>query len=180
MAGQAVKHALKGALIRVKRKNEMGLKTKGTQMWVEAVTTAGPAWLQIACPTGITGLGGAKSEIDETCLDSEEMESSPGMAQPGTLSVNLNFDPAVISHQELWELFENDQIRRFAIGMSDGAKTILPTFDTAGEAVFPSTRSFIEFRGYVLDFPLDFALNSNATSGVQIKRTGPRIPHWKA
>lgn len=158
----------------------MSLKTKGTQMWVEVVATAGSSWVQIGCPTGISGLGGAKTTIDETCLDSDEMESGPGMAQPGALTVNLNFDPAVISHRELWDLFENDATVRFAIGMSDGAKTILPTFDSADTAVFPDTRTFIEFQGYVLDFPLEFALNSNVTSAVQVQRTGPRIPHWKA
>lgn len=158
----------------------MSLKTKGTQIWVEMIDTAGSSWVQIACPTGLTGLGGAKTTIDDTCLDSEEMESSPGMAQPGALTANLNYDPAEVSHNELWDLFDNDAIRRFAIGMSDGAKTIVPTFDTAGLPVFPTTRSFVEFRGYVLDFPLDFALNANVTSAVQIQRTGPRIRHTKA
>lgn len=158
----------------------MSVKTKGTQVWVERVTTAGSEWLQIGCPTGVSGLGGAKSQIDETCLDSEEMEYGPGMANPGALTINLNFDPQVISHRELWELFENDEIRNFAIGMSDGAKTIIPTFDTSGAAVFPSTRTFIQFTGYVADFPLEFALNANVQSAVSIQRTGPRIPHWKA
>lgn len=157
----------------------MSVKTKGTQIFLEVIDTAGSSWVQIGCPTGITGLGGAKSEIDDTCLDSDEMESSPGMANPSPINVNLNFDPADITHRELWDLFENDQIRRFAIGWSDGAKTIVPTFDTAGAAVFPTTRTFTEFRGYVLDLPLDFALNTNVTSAVQIKRTGARIPHWK-
>jgi hypothetical protein len=156
------------------------MKTKGTQLFVEIATTAGAAWLQIGCPTGITGLGGAKTAVDDTCLDSDEMESSPGMASPGAINVQLNFDPADTSHRELWDLFENDQTRRFAIGMSDGAKTILPDFDTAGDPTFPTTRSFIEFQGYVLDLPLDFAVNTNVQSAVQVQRTGPRIPHWKA
>lgn len=108
------------------------------------------------------------------------MEYLPGMAAPGALSVNLNFDPAVISHRELWELFENDEVRTFAIAFSDGAKTTVPTFDTSNAAVFPTTRSFVEFQGYVADLPLDFALNGVVTSAVSVQRTGPRIPHWKA
>jgi hypothetical protein len=158
----------------------MSLKTKGTQIWVEQTTTDGPVWLQIGCPTGITGLGGAKSQVDDTCLDSEEMEYSPGMAAPGALSVNLNFDPAVTSHIELWELFENDATVRFAIGLSDGAKTIVPTFDTSGAPVYPTTRTFVQFSGYVADFPLDFAVNSNVTSAVSVQRTGPRLLFRKA
>jgi hypothetical protein len=158
----------------------MSVKTKGTQIWVEIETTAGPTWVQIGCPTGITGFGGAKSQIDETCLDSDEMEFGPGMASPGALSITLNFDPSVVSHRELWELFENDNVVRFAIGLSDGAKTILPDFDTAGLPTFPTTRTFFEFEGYVADFPLEMALNSNVQSTVSVQRTGARIPHWKA
>ena len=158
----------------------MALKTKGTQIWVERTTTDGPEWLQIGCPTGLTGFGGAKSQIDETCLDSEEMEYTPGMAAPGALTIALNFDPSVVSHRELWDLFENDSIVRFVIGMSDGAKTIVPTFDTSGAPSYPTTRTFIEFRGYVADFPLEMAINSNVTSSVSVQRTGPRIPYWKA
>ena len=158
----------------------MSVKTKGTQLWVEVVASAGCSWVQIGCPTGISGFGGSKSQIDETCLDSEEMEFGPGMASPGAITVNLNFDPSVVSHQELWDLFENDAVRRFAIGLSDGPMTDLPTFDSACTASFPSTRTFFEFEGYVADMPLEFALNANVTSAVSIQRSGPRIPHWKA
>jgi len=157
----------------------MAKVTKGTQLWVEQVTSAGSVWLQIGCPTGINGLGGSKSQIDVTCLDSDEMEFLPGMASPGALTVNLNFDPSVVSHQELWDLFENDNVVKFAIGMSDGAKPILPTFGSSGAAVFPPKRSFIEFEGYVAALPLDFAINGVVTAPVSIQRTGPRIPHWK-
>lgn len=158
----------------------MSIKTKGTQIWVEVVSSVGSSWVQIGCPTGISGFGGAKPQIDETCLDSEEMEFGPGMASPGAITVNLNFDPEEISHQELWDLFENDAVRRFVIGLSDGAKTIVPTFDSADEPVFPPTRSFIDFSGYVADFPMEFALNSNVTSAVSVQRSGPRRAHWKS
>lgn len=157
----------------------MSVKTKGTQIWVEIADTAGSTWVQIGCPTGISGFGGSKTQVDDTCLDSDEMEFKPGMASPGALTVNLNFDPKVVSHRELWELFENDNVVRFAIGLSDGPKTVVPTFDTAGTAIFPTTRTFLEFQGYVADFPLEFAINANVTSAVSVQRSGPRIPHWK-
>jgi hypothetical protein len=108
------------------------------------------------------------------------MEFGPGMASPGAVTVNLNFDPAVVSHRELWDLFENDAIRRFAIGLSDGPSTSIPTFDSADTAIFPTDRTFFEFEGYVADFPLEFAINANVTSAVSVQRTGARIPHWKA
>src|SRR5690606_31505739 len=149
-------------------------------LWVEIADTAGSSGVQIGCPTGISGLGGANSQVDDTCLDSEEMEYSPGMASPGALTVNLNFDPAVVSHRELWELFENDNTVRFVIGLSDGAKSIVPTFDTAGTPVFPATRTSLECLGYVADLPLGIARHSNLTPALSVQRTGPRRPHWKA
>lgn len=158
----------------------MSTKTKGTQIWVEVVDSNGAEFVQIGCPTSISGFGGSKSQIDETCLDSEEMEFGPGMATPGAITVNLNFDPAVVSHRELWELFENDAVRRFVIGLSDGPSSSVPTLDSAGTATFPTDRTFFEFDGYVADFPLEFQINANVTAAVSVQRSGPRVPHWKA
>lgn len=158
----------------------MSVKSKGTTLYVAIENSSGCTLVQIGCPTGISGLGGSKSQIDETCLDSDEMEFGPGMASPGALTVNLNYDPADVSHRELWDLFDNDNVVTFVIGLSDGAKTIVPTADSACELTFPTTRTFIEFQGYIADFPLEFALNSNIASAVSIQRSGPRTVHYKA
>lgn len=156
----------------------MAVPTKGTKLWLVQEDSAGFDLIQIGCPTGISGLGGAKSQIETTCLDSEEQEFVAGFAQPGAVTVNLDFDPAKISHTELWDLSESGEKRNWVIGLSDG--TALPTIDTNGEVTGPTTRTFIEFSGYVSDMPLDFALNSVVKSAMQIQRSGGRKLHPKA
>lgn len=158
----------------------MAVKTKGTELWLVQEDSAGFELIKIGCPTGISGLGGAKSQIETTCLDSDEQEFEAGFAQPGALTVNLDFDPAKISHEELWELSESGDKRKWVIGFSDGATSIVPSVDTAGTLTFPTTRTFIEFTAYVSDMPLDFALNSVVKSAMQLQRSGPRVLHKKA
>ncbi len=155
------------------------MKTKGTTVYIVREDSSGFDVIQIGCPTGVSGTGGSKPQVDDTCLDSDEMEFSPGMASPGAVNVGLNFDPAITSHRELVELFDNDNEFTVVIGMSDGAKTIAPTVDSSGTITFPSTRTFIEFRGYVADMPIDFVINQNVTSQVAIQRTGARTFHYK-
>jgi hypothetical protein len=157
----------------------MSLLTKGTEMWVRLHDSAGYSLLKINCPTGITGLGGAKSQIDDTCLDDLEMKYKPGMAQPGALTVNINFDPADASHIALWDAFDSDDILLFIIGAGDG--TADPTVNTgSGIVTYPSTRSFISFDGHLADFPVDFALNTVVKTAMSIQRDGPRALHPKS
>jgi hypothetical protein len=146
-------------------------------MAIEA--TAGWSLVAVGCPTGITGLGGGRSQVDVTCLDSQEMEYEPGMANPSAVTVNLNFDPAKISHQELWNLFEDGTTLHWVIGLSDG--TAAPTIDTgSGTVTYPTTRSWIDFNGYISDFPFDAAINNVYKSAMQIQRSGARTLHVKA
>jgi hypothetical protein len=159
-------------------KTEMGVKTKGTQMYVRIQNSNGYSMVQVGCPTGITGLGGAASKIDDTCLDDEEMQYEPGMPDPGQITVNLNFDPSKVSHQELWDLFNSQEKVPWAIGWPDG-KDIPPTVDMSGTITYPSTRTFTSFDGYIADLPLDFAKNALVTSQMQVQRSGPRTMHYK-
>lgn len=158
----------------------MGVQTKGTQLYVRiANTSGGYDMVQVGCPTGVTGLGGAASQLDDTCLDDEEMQYVAGMPNPGQMTVNLNFDPAKISHQELWDLFDSQEKVPWAVGWSDG-KDIPPTVDGSGTITYPSTRTFTSFIGYVADLPLDFAINSLVKSTMQVQRSGPRTMHYKS
>lgn len=153
----------------------MAVRTKGTELWLLKPGST-PEIVKIGCPTGISGLGGAKSQIETTCLDSEEQEFVAGFAQPGAITVNLDFDPAKISHQELWGLSESGDEVTWVIGFSDGTA---PPTATGGSLTFPATRTYIEFQGYVSDLPLDFALNDVVKSTMQIQRSGGRILHNK-
>lgn len=157
----------------------MSVTTRGTEMWVRLQASNGYELLKIDCPTGITGLGGSKGQVDITCLDDQEMQYSPGMAQAGTLTVNINFDPSDASHVALWNEFSTDETLTFVIGLSDGSAD--PTVDsTTGVITYPSTRTFISFNGYIADLPVDIALNSVVKSAMQIQRSGARTLHKKA
>lgn len=157
----------------------MSKTTKGTQLYLRIQNSNGYSMVQVGCPTGITGLGGAASQVDDTCLDDEEMKYKPGMPNPGQMTVNLNFDPAVISHQELWDLFNSQEVVPWVVGWSDG-KDIPPTVDMSGTITYPTTRTFTSFDGYIADLPLDFAINSLVKSTMQVQRSGPRTMHYKA
>ncbi len=157
----------------------MSVKTRGTQLYLRYFNSNGYNMVKIGCPTGITGLGGAASKVDDTCLDDLEMKSQPGMPDPGQMTVNLNFDPSVISHQDLWDLFDDQTIAHWVIGWSDG-KDIPPTVNNStGVVTYPTTRTFTDFDGYIADLPLDFALNSLVKSAMQVQRNGPRVMHYK-
>lgn len=157
----------------------MSVKTKGTELWFLHNGSNGYEIVKLGCPKGISGLGGSKSQIDETCLDSEEMEFGPGMGQPGAITVNLDFDPSKVSHRELIDMDENDTITTWIIGLSDGATSIVPTVDSAGTITYPATRTFISFSGYIADVPLEIAVNSNVTASVSIQRSGAKTYHFK-
>lgn len=155
----------------------MAVKTKGTEVWFLRTDSGGPELVKLGCPKGVSGLGGAKTQLDTTCLDSEEMEYSPGMGSPGAVTINLDFDPAKISHRDLVEMDENDTITTFIVGLSDG--TAPPTVDSAGVVTYPATRTFISFEGYIAELPIDIAINSNVTSALSIQRTGAKQYHYK-
>jgi hypothetical protein len=155
---------------------KMALRTKDTELWL---VKGGTTIVKVGCPTGITGLGGSKPQIDTTCLDSEEAEFIPGLAQPGAVSVEIDFNPANLSHRDLQELDESGDTVQWIIGLSDGAKNIVPTINSAGVVTFPTTRTFIDFQGYIADLPLNIALNGKVTGSMSIQRSGARGFHFK-
>jgi hypothetical protein len=74
----------------------------------------------------------------------------------------------------LHQLSEDDDIENlaWAVGWSDG-KNIAPTLNTAGDDFeLPATRTWFLFRGYVSDFPFDFAANTVVTTAATIQRSG--------
>lgn len=135
--------------------------------------------VKVGCPTGVTGLGGAASQVDDTCLDDLEMKYKPGMANPGQMGVDLNFDPTVVSHQQLWDLFNSQEVVPWVVGWSNG-KDIPPTVNhTTGVVTYPATRTYTSFDGYIADLPLDFAINSLVKSKMSVQRSGARTMHYK-
>ena len=60
------------------------LKTQGTELFtVDALSSSVAAVLKFACPTGITGLGGAADQLEDTCLDNTTDKTyKPGLGHP--------------------------------------------------------------------------------------------------
>jgi len=157
----------------------VSVKTKGTELFFVYHNSNGYSLVKLGCPKGIQGLGGAKPQIDETCLDSQEMQFGPGMPNPGAVTVDLDFDPAKVSHQDLVYMDVNDVTTTWIIGLSDG--TAVPTVNSGSGAItYPSTRTYISFDGYIADLPFDFSINSNVKSSVSIQRSGAKTLHPKA
>lgn len=149
----------------------MAMLTQGTEFYF--LDPVGDTVTKVACPISITGLGGPREQIPTTCLDSEEQESLPGFANPGPISVVIQFDPNEPSHTRLYELFQDSQQRNipWAIGLSDDPGTAPSSGDSTG-FVLPTTRSWWEFLGYVADVPIDINLNSVYQGTMTIQRSG--------
>lgn len=157
----------------------MSIKTKGTEIWFIFPDSHGFSLVKLGCPKGFQGLSGSKSQIDETCLDSDEMEFGPGMASPQPITVNLDFDDSKVSHRDLIYMDDNDLTVKWIVGLSNGKS--VPTVDNTTGAVtsWPTDRTFIEFMGYIADVPLEININANVTSAVSVQRSGKKTYHYK-
>lgn len=156
------------------------VKTQGTHIYtVDTLSSSVAAVLKFACPTGITGLGGAKDQIESTCLDAtEDKEYIAGLGNPGQVSVPFNFIPKHSSHQILFDLKESGDVLPWMVCLSDG--TAVPTLNTSEQLVAPEApkRTSLSFKAYVADVSIDIATAEIVRGTLTLQRSGPVIPHW--
>lgn len=154
----------------------MAVKTQGTELYF--IDPVDDSVVKVGCPTGITGLSASRDQIETTCLDSDAREYVAGMANPGSGTININFDPADPSHVRLHELFRTGTTVEWAIGLADfepppPAAGPQPTgVSSAGEFILPTTRTWIVFEGYVSDYPFDISGNAVVTNGIAVQISG--------
>ena len=151
------------------------VKTQGSQLYFIADNDLDvPTIYKLACATNMSGLSAPREQIETTCMESSTREYVSGLGTPGQFTVTVNFDPSEESHLKLYEMWrDNIDNTLFAIGMG-GPVAVDPTLDSTGEGmVYPTTRTFVEFDGYVVDVPLEGALNSVWTSAMPIQISGP-------
>ena len=152
----------------------MSIKTQGTELYF----VNDDAVVKLKCPTGISGLGGAKDQIEDTCLDATEDKTfMAGLGNPGQVSVPFNLDPQHASHQVLFDMKEAGEKTEFIICLSDGkaAPTIARDTLTA-----PTGRTSAKFTAYVSNVEIDIATNAIVTGTLTLQRSGPVAWNWKA
>lgn len=157
------------------------VKTQGTELYtVDALSSSVAEVLKFACPTGISGLGGAKDQIEDTCLDDLVDKSfKSGLGNPGQVSVPFNFIPRAGSHQILFDLKESGELLPWMIGLEDGYG-VAPTLDSNDLLVAPASpnRTSFTFDAYVSDVNIDIATNEIVRGTLTLQRSGPVTPHW--
>lgn len=152
----------------------MAKKTQGTELFYQSNATT---MVRVGGLTGVTGTGGARSQIDKSDLSSTEMEYFAGLANPGSVATPLNFDPSNQVHQDLLALFQSGESVIWVVGLSDGTA---PPTSASGVITYPTTRTYRTFLGYVADFPIDAALNSKYETAMTVQRSGPIATSFKA
>ena len=151
----------------------MAIKTQGSNLYfidTGVVKT-------MSCPTGITGLGGTRDQIETTCLNATDDKSYvSGLGNPGQVSVPFVFDN-VADHKLLLALHDSGEITNFMIGFSDGTAT--PTV-VSGELSMANTRSAAKFDAFVADINIDIATNEVVRGTMTLQRSGSTAWSWKA
>lgn len=151
----------------------MAIKTQGTNLYF---IDAGQV-KTMTCPTGITGLGGTRDQIETTCLNATDDKSYvSGLGNPGQVSVPFVFEN-VADHKLLLALHDSGDVTDWMIGLSDGTTT--PTV-VSGQLVMANTRSAASFDAFVADINIDFATNEVVRGTMTLQRTGSVAWTWKA
>lgn len=153
----------------------MTIRSQGTDLYTIDPDTG--ALLDVGCITSIDGIDTAIDQIETTCLNDLSRTYEAGLATPGAATFGLQFDPADVNHIRLHQLKTAGRTLQWAIGFSDGTLAPTTAVDSAGddEFVFPPTRSWLQFEGYMNSYPFTFALNTMVTSTVGIQVSGEPI-----
>lgn len=157
------------------------VKTQGTELFfIDTVSSSVAAIVKMACPTGISGLGGARDQIETTCLDALGDKSYvAGLGNPGQVSVPFNLIPRDTSHQLLFDLKDAGTDLYWMECLSEAGTD--PTLDSLDAFVAPTDRSSFQFQGYIADLNIDAATNDIIRGTMTIQRSGnvtftPYIP----
>lgn len=154
------------------------VKTQGTELFlVDTLTSSIAALVKLACPTGISGLGGAADQIEDTCLDNTTDKTyQRGLGNPGQVSVPFNLVPRDVSHQLLFDLKDAGSVLKWIACLSESSTD--PTLDTDGAIVPPADRTSFEFDGYISDVAIEIATNDIVRGTLTIQRSGGVTPNW--
>jgi hypothetical protein len=147
-------------------------KTQDTDMWFYDPENSTDGVVKLGCVTNISGLGGARSQIDTSCFSDTDDTFVGGRGSPGQVSVDLNYseDDQNEYHAKLEAAREAGNTLVWAIGFSNG--TAPPTVTSSGSLEFPATRSGRVFNGYIADVNFEFPNNDIIRTSLSIQRSG--------
>lgn len=148
----------------------MSIRSQGTMVYFVNPEDTLPTVIKMKCPTGVSGMGGAKDQIDDTCLEATVDRSfTAGLGNPGQVSIPFILDTADASHQDLFDLKEAGDTLLWLVGLSDG--TSAPTWAT-DTLTPPTDRSSIGFKGYIADVNIDIQSNDVVRGTLTVQRSG--------
>lgn len=154
--------------------------TQGTKLYViDTISQTEPTILKMACPTGVTGVGGgAKDQIEDTCLDTlGDKTFQAGLGNPSAISVPFNLIPREVSHQVLFEFKRLGTVLNWMLVFADneddpGNAAFTPAIDTDDVFEVPDDRSSITFSAYVSEVNIDAATNEIVRGTLTLQRSG--------
>jgi hypothetical protein len=149
------------------------IRTQGTELFfVDTLTSSVAAIVKLACPTGITGLGGAADQIETTCLDAMvDKEYVRGLGNPGQVTVPFNLIPREVSHQLLFDLKEAGSTLNWLACLSESS-TDPNALDSNDKIVAPADRTSFAFEAYIADVNIDIATNEIVRGTLTLQRSG--------
>lgn len=144
------------------------IKSQGTELYYASGATE---VTKIVCPTGISGLGGARAQIEVTCLDdTEDEEFVGGLGTPGQVTIPFNLHKSEISHEKLMELKASGETVSWGIYSSNAATA--PT--AVGSVMQPVVgRVSAVFNAYVADVAIDIGAKDIWKGTITLQRSGP-------
>lgn len=149
----------------------MAIKAQGSHLYV--IDPSNDSIITVGCVTSIDGIDTTINQNETTCLSDTTRTYIAGLGTPGSATFGINFDPADDSHIRLHQLKVAGTSLTWAIGMSDG--TAAPTFFTNGDFDLPTSRSWIQFDGFMNSYPFTFALDTVVQSTIGIQVSGDPV-----
>lgn len=117
--------------------------------------------------SGISGIGGSRAVNNAQNLKDESVTVIPGAITPTSASFTLYLDTGSEEQKALYQLYKTAKVVDFYVGITDDIDNV-PTLDGAVLTI-PTTRTFAHFRGFLTDFPLEFAVDSLVECNVTVQ-----------
>lgn len=144
------------------------VKTQGTELFILDSTDTGNEVTKIGRVTGISGIGGQAGDIDTTDLDSLAREFATGLVDNGTVTIDVNYDPADAGQVKINSLNGGPNVRFLIAGSEDATD---PTF-SAGNFTIPTARTTFDFTGGVTQFSKDLSADDVYRGSITVRVSG--------